>query len=528
MHDDLRLRNLSELPISTRRFATAAANGSWRDLRLLIERTGSSLRPRHVFPIFFANLDPADIPSVDQLDLESPTYSPPCIPLIIISMQAMTRTRREILNNFPMTEMCADLWPRAWAWINFLHTYQEALPDLRRFPESDLYALYLSTILDLQADPGTAACPALLAQGVVKAVTIVLCSYSSPAATPIPGTKDLLRDCFSILESLGGFSEKRWVGVALDAGLLRAIVFCGVGGFKEIRVVVTTLVRDVLPPFLVSHSLLSALKPAMGQVQKFTTTSSFKASAIYTDWTRFSGLANERIALMQQYDRGLFAHLKLQACENSKCSRPGLRSEDEFKRCCGCLASVYCSQECQVADWNDGGHRDICEAIRAGLPYNRETLSTRDKSFLGALVNSEYQKVKYELLLQQIHFVRRSPGVQCSTLHFNYIEGHREIALIRDELFEHPDNPTKAQFIGHLSRAAKKEAGALVFVSVKIGPTPGVRYFLMRPFPSSLRVGLQRILDEVPVGSDLKSLLPTLLEKVKVLVEEPDEVLITL
>ncbi|KAJ7624135.1 hypothetical protein B0H17DRAFT_1340437 [Mycena rosella] len=140
----------------TQRFASAAVNGSWRDLRFFIERAGSNLRPRHVFPIFFVNLDPAGIPSVDQLDSDSDAFSPPCIPLII-SMPAMTKTRREILNNSPVTEICADLWPRAWAWISHFHTYEEALSDLRRFPASDIYALYVSTILDLQVHPPTAA-----------------------------------------------------------------------------------------------------------------------------------------------------------------------------------------------------------------------------------------------------------------------------------------------------------------------------------------------------------------------------------
>ncbi|KAJ7624136.1 hypothetical protein B0H17DRAFT_1188239, partial [Mycena rosella] len=171
---------------------------------------------------------------------------------------------------------------------------------------------------------------------------------------------DLLHDCFTILERLGVFSDLVWVAEALDAGLLRAIVLCGAGGFEEVQDDITRLLKDLLPPFSVYHSVLSVFADVVGQVPQLATTPSFKTSRIYPAWTNFSELMNQCTAVMKYYNR-LFASLKVRACDNSKCPRPGLRSQDEFKQCRECLVSFYCSQECQIVDWRKR-HREICEA----------------------------------------------------------------------------------------------------------------------------------------------------------------------
>ncbi|KAJ7111224.1 hypothetical protein C8R44DRAFT_856578 [Mycena epipterygia] len=605
MHDDLRLQNLAELPISTRRFATAAANGSWRDLRLLIERAGSNLRPRHVFPIFFVNLDPAGIPSVEQLDPDSPAYSPPCIPAVVISLQAMTTTRRELLKNYPMNQTCADIWPRAWRWIEFLHTYEDFLPDLHKFPGFDIYSLFVATIVDLQADPDTAAlinatpgvhsvlarawriflnpkcrltdpgfrelcrlmfrgsntsepknlaalmhgassqdsldeladlilahiyrvhpgrenpisettvfflqgvvkilketgtvdCPlhsALVAQGAVKAVTTVLYTYSKHG-TKIPGTMDLLHDCFAILENLCRADNRRFAE-ALDAGLLSAIVLCGAGDFREVHVDVTRLLADLLPPTFVYHSLLSELESALGEVQRLAKLDSFTSSRVFKFWTPLVGLAEQRIAVMKKYDLGEYASLKVRGCDNKECSRPEVRSEVEFRQCCGCLVSVYCSDACQVEDWQKGEHREICRAIRSGRQREAEPQSTRDKYFLRALVNEEVETLKDKILFRQIQFLHKHPEEPFIT-YFDYKRGPVEMVVTSAKSII--DNPSRGILWANLARVSRIPGSCTpLIVTVASGSSLDFRHFIMRP-TCNLRDGVERVLREIPEG----------------------------
>ncbi|KAJ7474111.1 hypothetical protein FB451DRAFT_1367108 [Mycena latifolia] len=556
-----------------RRFATAAANGSWKDLRLLIERAGSKLKPRHIFPIFFGNLDPAGIPSVDQLDSDSAAYSPPCIPLIITSMQTMTETRNQILDASTTTELCADFWPRvsriyanspsqrytastcrpsysdpetaaqinatpgvlsvlARAWkillrpqsrlsepsfhdlcrlmlsgwnagepenlaalmdaLFFQHLYR--VQPAREYPMSDATVFFLRGVIKMLKEAGQSdgpLAPALLAVGIIKPLTTLL--------------------------------WKRWLTEALAAGLLRAIVVCVESGFQETHDDVKRLLKVLLPPFLFSHSLLFALDAAFGQIGPLAIMSAsvFEAAELYPVWKEFSELANQRIALMKKYDSGIFASLKVRACDNIACLRPGLRNEAEFKQCSGCMVSVYCSQACQTADWRQG-HRDICEAIQAELLREPDPLSSRDKSFLRALVNSEFQEMKDQILLQQIYSTHSGPGSPLATLHLSYAKGPLQIGVLPTQ-----DCRSKSREWGNIARASRIRSAAPVIVSVAVGLSAHSRYFLMRPFSSTLRDGLQRLVGEIPEGSDIE-VCPTLVEKVKALVAaEQDEVLIT-
>ncbi|KAK3996726.1 hypothetical protein QBC44DRAFT_347511 [Cladorrhinum sp. PSN332] len=49
----------------------------------------------------------------------------------------------------------------------------------------------------------------------------------------------------------------------------------------------------------------------------------------------------------------------------AKCANCGKESEEgELKKCTGCGRVGYCSKECQVEGWNDGGHKSLCKIIK--------------------------------------------------------------------------------------------------------------------------------------------------------------------
>ncbi|KUI58554.1 Zinc finger MYND domain-containing protein 10 [Cytospora mali] len=47
------------------------------------------------------------------------------------------------------------------------------------------------------------------------------------------------------------------------------------------------------------------------------------------------------------------------------CETCGGNGEDGLKRCTGCERAGYCSKECQVKGWNEGGHKKDCRILRA-------------------------------------------------------------------------------------------------------------------------------------------------------------------
>ncbi|KAJ7608002.1 hypothetical protein DFH06DRAFT_1249139 [Mycena polygramma] len=144
-HRSLRLDNLSKLPVSYRRLASAAVNGTVLNLQEFLGLcvTAPYSQPKLFLPVFFANLDPARIPSLAQLDSISRGIDSP-IALALLSLRALITGRESF--ELP-AEASLDVWPRVWKWMHFLDTYRDLFPESA---DKETYSLYLTTILDLQ------------------------------------------------------------------------------------------------------------------------------------------------------------------------------------------------------------------------------------------------------------------------------------------------------------------------------------------------------------------------------------------
>ncbi|KAJ7186087.1 hypothetical protein C8R46DRAFT_1289628 [Mycena filopes] len=142
-HRSLRLDSLSKLPASYRILADAAVNGTFLNLQEFLNHCSRSpfSRPKLFLPVFFANLDPARIPGLDQLDSPVSREFDPPVASALLSLRALFAGEKY----FELQEEAAvDLWTRIWPWIHFLDTYREQLP------EATDYGLFMATILDLQ------------------------------------------------------------------------------------------------------------------------------------------------------------------------------------------------------------------------------------------------------------------------------------------------------------------------------------------------------------------------------------------
>ncbi|KAK6980954.1 hypothetical protein R3P38DRAFT_3116885, partial [Favolaschia claudopus] len=82
----------------------------------------------------------------------------------------------------------------------------------------------------------------------------------------------------------------------------------------------------------------------------------------------------------------------LRACDNLACGE--IHERSRLRRCSRCRSSYYCTRECQIADWRDGGHSKICESFTA-LTLNESQscqLGFRERQFLRALVQEAYDE----------------------------------------------------------------------------------------------------------------------------------------
>ncbi|KAJ6612559.1 hypothetical protein B0H10DRAFT_2223052 [Mycena sp. CBHHK59/15] len=153
MHNSLLLENLSKIPISYRRHATAALTGTLQDLIRLVLAIPDSPHAGLFLPVFYEHLDPDRIPTIDQLDSYTASTNK-IIAKAIFSLRGIgTLSKRRVLS----AEVASDLWRRIWPWIQFKHTYGDCLPNpLVGAAEAEAYALYISLILLLRMESNTA------------------------------------------------------------------------------------------------------------------------------------------------------------------------------------------------------------------------------------------------------------------------------------------------------------------------------------------------------------------------------------
>ncbi|KAJ6551776.1 hypothetical protein B0H19DRAFT_178485 [Mycena capillaripes] len=109
---------LEQLPATHRQVANRAAKGSLEDLRTLrdsIDRLPTSTTLRFL-PAFYANLDPAVIPNMD--DAKPNTNVIGCALAATEGLYLLQNPGRAL----PVAAV-RDIWPRYWAWIEFFQIY---------------------------------------------------------------------------------------------------------------------------------------------------------------------------------------------------------------------------------------------------------------------------------------------------------------------------------------------------------------------------------------------------------------------
>ncbi|KAJ7809919.1 hypothetical protein B0H13DRAFT_2295116 [Mycena leptocephala] len=126
MHRDLDRSRLSELPVSMRRTATTAAEGSLQSLLLVLALSeNSAVSSQHKYrllPAIYPNLDIVGIPRVGDFDVAPVVAVRDLVSKASIALQCLHNIQDISLPLF------RNLWPRYWKWSRFFYTFHEHLP----------------------------------------------------------------------------------------------------------------------------------------------------------------------------------------------------------------------------------------------------------------------------------------------------------------------------------------------------------------------------------------------------------------
>ncbi|KAJ7910315.1 hypothetical protein B0H13DRAFT_2329434 [Mycena leptocephala] len=96
------------------------------------------------------------------------------------------------------------------------------------------------------------------------------------------------------------------------------------------------------------------------------------------EWKYFVVVSEERISILKGLNAGKWASFK--ACDDIRCVK--IRDSRRCSRCSGCRSAYYRSSDCQVIDWQDGGHRDLGAGVGLVLVPLRKSDEQLDPSRL--------------------------------------------------------------------------------------------------------------------------------------------------
>ncbi|KAJ6575998.1 hypothetical protein DFH09DRAFT_1150174 [Mycena vulgaris] len=225
----------------------------------------------------------------------------------------------------------------------------------------------------------------LLSHGIISSLVSALdIDGVPPPAEGVPDRPVEVELCLgSLIRYLNVSPGYPWTVQALQVGLLRRIITASAkmaaasdaGKYPE-------LLGTVLP------------QKSFSQLETLSRSEEFSRSILYGHWNVLKALASGRASSL--------------TCDNMKCDK--VDKKELFRRCAVCHTTTYCSRECQRADWIDG-HRDECHVLlSAHLTCAEIGLQYREKSFIRALLHSDYQRLRVVISIHMLQFMTENPG----------------------------------------------------------------------------------------------------------------------
>ncbi|KAF7364270.1 MYND-type domain-containing protein [Mycena sanguinolenta] len=519
LHPAVDIKNIKRLPGPQSRVALAACadSPSFHDFERaasLMESAPASQKILYL-PVFYIALDPAKIPRTEDLEsLRRDSTAPIAYAALSLGMIFLLTQSKKGPSQL---ELGTTLWPRVWAWFQFMHEHREHLPhgamndlfyyqflgfvedtSLRRSVTSapgfrvilarawallhrmksleegfhiclNLVALFLreldfmnpvhftemidgaggsledlaflsAELLEHAIEEHSVMCLDGLmafimgdldvqpAAGLSLRINFIETLRQDDFLTLLPAAMDTLvhtappdlvsvwRRGFGLLECLLHAPKAYpWFPAAIRGSLINMMAGASLRFPGDLDHNLRFYLTKLLPENMVYYNVVVAIGEILDDLSDDLEQEQFEGLEIFPDWLQFLDLAKMRVKLM----RGLAGAQVLKACDNVECGE--IRDRSECRRCSGCNTFYYCNQQCQMADWRRGDHRNHCgSSMMLSLAESRHcTLGFRERQFMRALIQDDYLGESVSIYEQQLELMAADPDALLFTL-FDY------------------------------------------------------------------------------------------------------------
>ncbi|KAJ6579221.1 hypothetical protein DFH09DRAFT_1361011 [Mycena vulgaris] len=361
------------------------------------------------------------------------------------------------------------------------------------------------TMKILAYEPGRSLGRQLLSNGMVGAmVNAINCMHE------IAMMRQVFPPSFMLIEKIAeASSNSRGLAEALDSDFLRSLVLAGTLDHDTQRKTnLKFYFRDYLPRSTVYYSVASRLEHSILAVKTLQAKAAFRNCPAFTDWADFVRLSDERAEVLRYFESDRY--MSKTACGNVECC--AIRRSTDFRRCSICQKVVYCSTQCQARDWAVG-HRRECSQLFSARLQNPDPLTTRERSFMRAVLHHNYMSEKHAIHMRQLAWMHENPGRAFYTL-FDYSKGSVTVSI-------QPQSTLALLDARPMAARAMRSSGkmALHVMLVDEGGKPRRRIFPMHSDGSQLHDGLVAIASDIAHEDDLVDLNGELNRRVQELLE---------
>ncbi|KAJ7659555.1 hypothetical protein DFH06DRAFT_1194589 [Mycena polygramma] len=311
----------------------------------------------------------------------------------------------------------------------------------------------------------------------------------------------------------------RWIVEAFRAGLLPTLV--AITQRARVPHFAERIFQAVLPSSLARYRASAlvedSLLPAMATLNRLIT-----SNTVPEYLKVFLQIVKVRVTVRNDFESGKYA--STQACDNMKCGQ--IFRKSRFRRCSQCLRRYYCSEACQMTDWREAGHRDVCESFRFS---KLDSATPRDRAFMRAVLRDMYEgPSNVSLFRRQVLFMRENPGMDFYTL-FNFKGTHPTFGVYAVKDLPRTD-PVWVDCIKRARRSGGRMEIHLLEVcngdykDLSQGTRGLSRIFPLRSSSSDIQAGLRAIATSLPVGVHESTIEKEMMERIRDLLRKTRDV----
>ncbi|KAF7288891.1 hypothetical protein MIND_01405100 [Mycena indigotica] len=251
-------------------------------------------------------------------------------------------------------------------------------------------------------------------------------------------------------------NAQKYMVQALKAGYL-SLLFSyshgpNVGAFtRENQTQTHARVIANIMPLTYYPSVLRQLQVSLGEVKNLDSRVYLQPFAAVEQWEELLEKTHRHSLALHDLDEGVFPWITTGACDNFKCA--AIVNRKLLKRCSECIATFYCSTECQRADWVEGHRHEcptfaefrptsVCPPINAGSLarhgfdiIRRRPFTAQDSRFQRAMLSAQYEGLESQALM----WITMLEGYDAATGDFpiaiwDYSSGKPEIHTISQQV----------------------------------------------------------------------------------------------